>query len=183
MNTHMLALLVLVLWASAALGQDSPEPIVEPVAHTGDPAPGIPDATFGGLGLTQIDAEGNLLFLGWLTGPEIDATNDVALFYGPPGNVQKLLWESEPAPDMPEGVVIAELLYASASLSETGWITITPGVAGPGIEPGVNGRVLLVGLPGNLQSVLQAGDQAPGCEPGVTIAEKGYILDSTCLYL
>jgi len=99
-----------------------------------------------------------------MTGPGIDSSNDLALFFGPPGDVQIVMRESEPAPGMPEGVVLAELLYASVGLSETGWITITPDVAGPGIEEDVNDRVLYVGPPGDLRKVIQAGDEPPGCE-------------------
>ena len=176
MNTRVLALFVApvaAVWASAAVGQDLPGAIIEPVAHSGDPAPGIPGFTLYSVVLSRIDGAGNVMFFAFLDGPEVEEGNGRAIFYGQPGNVQKLFWESEQAPDMPEGVVIADLLTAGENFSETGWIAFTPGLAGPGIEPGVNDRALFVGPPGDFQKVLQGGDQAPGCDPGVYI-DVGY---------
>ena len=173
MRIRVLTLFVSALWASAAAGQDSPGAIIEPVAHSGDPAPGIPGFTLYSVVLSEIDGAGNVMFFAFLDGPEVEEGNGRAIFYGQPGNVQKLFWESEQTPDMPEGVVIADLLTAGENFSETGWIAFTPGLAGPGIEPGVNDRALFVGPPGDFQKVLQGGDQAPGCEPGVYI-DVGY---------
>ena len=58
MNTRVLALLVPALWASAAPGQDSPQAIIEPVAHQGDPAPGIPGFTLLSVVKPVIDGSG-----------------------------------------------------------------------------------------------------------------------------
>lgn len=147
-----------------------PPPLYEAVAVTGDPAPGIPGATITYVSKPQIDAAGRVLFAAELSGPGIDVGNDMGVFYGAPGNVQKLIQEGDTAPDMPEGVFIASLHYSCPSMSETGWIAVTPDISGVGIVPGVNDRVLLVGPPGNLRKVLQAGDPAPGCAPGELIS-------------
>ena len=174
MKTRVLALLVTALWASIAPGQDSPEPIIEPVAHSGDPAPGIPGATLAYMSGAGIDGDGNLMFPAFLDGPQIDETNYMAIFYGPPGDVQKIIWQGEQAPDMPAGVVIGSFL-GGATIAEDHeedqdhFIAFSPELSGPGIEPGVNDKALLVGPPGDFRKVLQGGDQAPGCDPGVYI--------------
>ncbi len=191
MKTRVLASFVAALWAGGALGQVSPPAVIELVAHEGDPAPGMPGVTLLSVIHPVMDAAGNVLFRGTLGGPGIDTSNDTALFYGPPGAVQPLIWKGEPAPDMPEGFVIAELPITAENVSEgadaePAWIAFTAGVAGPGIVPGVNSRVLFVGPPGDFRKVLQAGDQAPNCEPGVTIAEApfgGRLSDNGTLYV
>ena len=153
---------------------------VEHVAHEGEQAFGLPEGfTFYYLGPVQIDCQGNMLFVGGLSGPDVTPDNDWAIFYGQPGNITKLISESGPAPCMPEGVVVSSLYYAGEHLSETapgsilddspGWIALTVNISGPGITPYVNDRVFYVGPPDDLQPVLQGGDQAPGCEPGVYI--------------
>jgi hypothetical protein len=166
-------------------GQGSPPAVIELVAFVGDPAPGIPGATFAVLGTPQIEAEGNVLFRASLVGPGITSANHVAVFYGPPGNLEKVLWAGEQAPDMPEGVVLWNLVYSSEYLSETGWIATAPPLAGPGIVPGVNDRVLLCGPPGDLRKVFQGGDPAPGFEEGVYIngaeAFVGFLSDNATL--
>ncbi len=170
MNTRVLASFVAALWAGGALGQVSPPAVIEPVAHEGDPAPGIPGFTLYSVGTAQVDGAGNVLFPAFLDGPEVEVGNARAIFYGPPGNVQKLFWESEQAPDMPAGVIISDILTAGQSISEVdGWISLTLTMSGPGIETDVNDRAFFVGPPGDFRKVLQGGDQAPGCEPGVYI--------------
>ena len=164
-------LTVLFLGALALPGraQVVPEAIIEPVAQSGDPAPGIPDAILAWVGGTRIDAAGNVMFFAFLDGPGIDDSNYMAIFYGTPGDMQPLVWMSQPAPNMPEGFIISSMLSGGAMLSEGGWIALTTDQAGPGIVEDVNDRAVFVGPPGDLRMVLQGGDQAPGCEPGVYI--------------
>jgi len=165
-------------------GQGSPPAVIELVAFAGDPAPGIPGATFSSLCAPQIDAAGNVLVLAFLQGPDITGANNMAVFYGPPGGLEKVLWEGEQAPDMPAGVVMSDLNY-TVFLSETGWIAATLRVAGPGIVAGVNDWVSLCGPPGDFRKVIQAGDRAPGFEEGVYIngayGLDGYLSDNGTL--
>ncbi len=152
--------------AGGVAAQNSPPAIIEEVAFVGDPAPGIPEFVFSYLTLASIDGEGNVIFMAWLDGPDVHPGNDTAIFYGQPGNLQKLIWSSEQAPEMAPGVVISDLIWAGEHLSEAGWVSFAAFISGPGIEPGFNDRVLYVGPPDDLQKVMQAGDQAIGCEPG-----------------
>jgi hypothetical protein len=159
---------VLAAWGtSCAL----PEIVITPVAHQGDPAPGIPlPGTFLGSILTpQIDAAGNVLLMVFLGGPEIDESNNIAVFYGPPGDLEKIVWESDPAPDMRGAIVISSLLGTVPKVSENGWITFSAELSGAGIIEDVNDWALFAGPPGDIRKVLQGGDQAPGLDPGITI--------------
>ena len=149
--------------------QGTPGVIIERIACPGDPAPGIPGFTLGSVVAPRIDGAGNVIFFDYLTGPFVQAGNARAVFYGQPGDLHKLLWESDPAPDMPPGVVISDLSYNGAMFSEDGLVAVTANLSGPGIIEGFNDRVFYVGQPGDLHKVLQGGDQAPGCEPGVYI--------------
>ena len=170
MNTRVLVLFVTALWASAAAGQvGMPEVVITPVAHVGDPAPGILGATFDYFLAPQIDAAGNVLFLADLAGAGIDSSNYVSIYYGLPGAVELIAWRSDPAPDMGGEVVMESLVFADPRLSENGWIAFTADLAGPGIVEGVNDQATFVGPPGDIRKVLQGGDQAPGLAPGTYI--------------
>ena len=72
-------------------------------------------------------------------------------------------------PDMPAGVVIESLLCRPECLCESGTIVFPAQLSGPGIVPPLNDQALFVGTPACFTKVLQGGDQAPGCEPGVLI--------------
>ena len=167
---HVLARLLLLLLVAATVplgaAQDSPPAITEEVAFVGDPAPGIPEFVFSYLTQPRIDGEGNVIFMAYVYGPGVHSGNDTAIFYGQPGNLQKLIWAGEQAPEMAPGVVISDLMWSGEHLSESGWVSFAAFVSGPGIEPDFNDRVLYVGPPDDLQKVIQAGDQAIGCEPG-----------------
>lgn len=144
----------------------APRTVVTPILHTGDPAPGIADATMVWMGPPQIDAAGNVLIIGFYR-REGDPFSRTDVWYGGAGSVQVIACEGLQAPDMPAGVVFD--LLPVGRLSENGWIGLTALVAGPGIVPGVNDLANFVGPPGDIRKVLQGGDPAPGLEPGTVI--------------
>ena len=145
-----------------------PEVPILKVAHEGDAVPGVLGATFTGFAPPQIDAAGNVLLRAWMEGPGIDSNNDAAIWLGQPGAIAIVAREGDPAPDMPAGVVYADVgLYAV--VSETGWIAFTAYVSGPGITEGENDGVIFCGPPGDIRKALQAGDPAPGFWDGVEV--------------
>ena len=150
---------------------EPPAILITPVAFEGDPAPDIelPGTFLGVILPPQIDAAGNVYFRSFLGGPNLDESNNIALFHGPPNNPQKLIWESDPAPDMPPGTIITSLLGTDFRVSEEGVVSFVASVAGPGITQHVNDRIIYWGPPDDLQVVLQTGDQAPGLPAGVTL--------------
>ncbi len=168
---RLVAFAVIGAAVGVAYGQiGMPEVVVTPVAHQGDPGLGIAGATMQYLGTPQIDAAGNVLFMVFMDGPGIDESNDKALLFGQPGQLQVVIQEGQPAPDLGGDVTISSLLTAGVCVSETGWIGYSPRLTGPGIVEGVNDRAAFVGPPGDIRKVLQAGDPAPGLEPGVILA-------------
>jgi hypothetical protein len=164
-------LLAAAVLVTAALGQSAPPPVLQLGLHSGEQAPGLPEGfTLFWISAPGIGPQGNLLVVAILDGPEVHSGNGAALFYGPPGGMTKFLWESEQCPGMPAGVVVGPaLINGSLNVTKSGWFVLGPWLDGPGIVPGVNDHVLLVGPPGDMVKVMQAGDQAPGCESGVYI--------------
>jgi hypothetical protein len=159
------------------------KPRIECVAHELDPAPGLPGLWYyllssgGGM-----DAAGNCFFCAYLDGPGVTGANDLALFYGSPGDVSLVVWESQQAADMPAGVVIASLFYSAESLSQDGQIAFSAVVSGPGITAGVNDGVLYVGTPTEFHKLRQSGDPAPTARgPRCTIRRVWVTQLPTCL--
>jgi hypothetical protein len=143
-----------------------PAPTFEPVAMVGDPAPGLPAGfVYSYLSVPQIDAAGNVFFKAFVDGPGVSDANNMAIFYGPPGAVSKLVWESDPAFDLP-GAVVSYIPAATPSVAENGLIVLTLEVSGDGITPYYNDRVIYVGTPGSFVRIVQAADQAIECPPG-----------------
>jgi hypothetical protein len=167
----MIVLVVLALLSLPARGQAVPPALIEPVVRIGDPAPGMPGFTVSSLYTPQIDGAGNVYFMAVLEGAGLRGGYGVAVLYGSPGGLQLLMRDGDPAPDMPPGVVIEYPVGFSLSVAENGWIALKALVAGAGIVPDFNDEVLYVGPPDDLRKVLQAGDPAPGCEPGASIEQ------------
>ena len=150
-----------------AAGDDPRAPRVQitPILHTGDPAPGIPDSEMVWMARPQIDGVGNVLISGFY---QIDgeAFARGGIWYGAPGQLDVIMFEGMPAPDLPPGVTIE--YRESERLSENGWISFTGELAGPGIVADHNDNAIFAGPPGDIRKVLQTGDQAFGLEPGTT---------------
>lgn len=161
------ALIWAVLISVAGAGEPAPRTVITPVLHTGDPAPGIPDATMIWMGAPQIDGAGNVLIWGFFT-YDGDSVAHTGVWYGGPASLQAIAYEGMQAPDLPEGVVY-DSVSGGSRLSENGWIGIPAFLRDPGITRGVNDLANFVGPPGDIRMVLQGGDQAPGLEPGTVI--------------
>src|SRR4030042_1810729 len=52
------------------------------VAHQGEPVPWLPGVVFEGFAPPQIDAAGNVLLRALMSGPGIDDSNNVAIWFG-----------------------------------------------------------------------------------------------------
>jgi len=159
-------LLVLKGW-----GEDCSPPAVSitPVAHVGDPVPGLDDISYAYLIGPLIDDAGNVLFRTFLAGDSIDSTNYVAYLYGPPSGLEVIAWMGQPAPDMGGQVLLKSLDGFKPYISETGWITFMSELSGEGIIEDYNDMAAFAGPPDDLRVVLQGGDQAPGLDEGIII--------------
>ena len=154
-----------------------PEVVIAPVAHEGDPVPGMLGVTYSYIwDRPRIDGAGNVLFQAYIDGPGISGGNDLALFYGPPGGIEVLIREGDPAPGFESGVIVLSLYYGWPALSESGWAAFNAKLSGPGIAAGVNDRAMFAGPPGDIQKVYQLADPVPGFEPGamdILVLPKG----------
>lgn len=145
----------------------APRTLAWPVLYTGDPVPGIPNATITELFTPQIDGAGRVFVYARFR-PIGQSVVRRGLWFGEPGALALIAYEGMQAHGMPPGVTY-EYIYAGASVSENGWIALTARLAGPGIVGGVNDIALFAGPPGDIRKVLQGGDAPPDVEPGTFI--------------
>jgi hypothetical protein len=129
------------------------------IARTGSPAPGT-IANYSNLldfgGATYLDPAGSVLVDGTLVGPGVSASNDRALWFGAPGNVQLLAREGGAAPSFgataifgsPNGNVV-DVAGGQAAFA----VQIVNGTSPGGI---------LLGTPGSLTPAVETGSVAPG---------------------
>ncbi len=154
----------------AAGDPQSPEVVITPVMHEGDSAPGIPGAEIVFVFTPHIDGAGNVLIAGLFVGSGTPPS-DLGLWYGQPGALELVVVEGTQAPDLPPGVVYE--LIDRPRLAENGWIGFRSELSGPGIITDVNDFTAFAGPSGDIRKVMQAGDQAPGAEPGTVILNHG----------
>ncbi len=164
---------VVAIAGQCALGEGINRTIVTPILHTGDPAPGIDGATVIWVGKPQIDAGGAVSFEAFIAGDGVDGSNNLVLYYGPPGGLAVVAREGDQVPGLPPGVIYDdwEVTY---SMGEDGTLSIGAILLGPGVIPNVNDKALIVGPAGDLQLIIRAGDQAPGMAAGVVIRADGH---------
>lgn len=134
-------------------------------ARAGSPAPGTSGAVFeyfGGEPVLVTRRGGNVGFVGGLVDGVGGVTNDnnMGVWAGPPGSLELVLREGDPAPGIP-GAIVGDLqspwLGADGSVAISGALEI-----GPGGVVGATSRVVWVGMPGALQPAARTGDPAPG---------------------
>lgn len=138
------------------------------VARLGEPAPGIPGATFdffnsGSLGIAD---DGTVTFTARVVGPGITAANDTGLWYGQPGAVELVECVGEVAPGT-GGLVFLEL--GSGTLSSGGELDYTAALVDPvsGVQSGSrwrysseNGKRLVVLTDGTVQPIFPGPPEA-----------------------
>jgi hypothetical protein len=160
---------VVLTTAASAHGQYRPEVPVLKCAHEGEPVPGVPGATFDYLWPPGIDAAGNVLFSGYMTGPGITSANDEGLWFGQPGAAVLVARDGWAAPNLP-GIVYSGVASVSEAVSETGWIVFTAFISGPGVTPDVNDRAVFGGPPGDFRLVKRTGDSVPELGPNIVVS-------------
>ncbi|MCH7720516.1 MAG: hypothetical protein IH988_05930 [Planctomycetes bacterium] len=160
---NVLAIAFAVLGWNQAVRADVPGFIVERVARTGDPVPGIEGATFTWLDdQPLIDGEGNVLILAAFN----DGTKDRGgYFYGQPGELELIVEGLDQAPGFDEGVLYQNFPYAN--LAPNGTLTIKPDV-GSGDDLGDWFRAMFTGPPDGLTLTMYVDGPAPGLPEGAT---------------
>jgi hypothetical protein len=140
---------------------------VEPVAVTGEPAPGTGGLSFGWIARGDISDSGIVAFIG---APDLTTENH-AIWVGTPGNLNLAVSSGDPAPER-----IAEEFYQFGPLLVNAngdiWFGATLRYAGSITPGGVVGG-FWAGTPGSLTSVAAPGDIAPGTQ-GLTFQDFAF---------
>lgn len=84
---------------------------------------------------------------------------------------QTVALTGQQAPGAPAGVTFAELAFGH--MNNSGQVTFTSWLAGPGVSPFVNDFANWAGSPGTLQMFARNGDPAPGLPAGVVFDTSG----------
>jgi len=138
------------------------------VLRSGTPAPGTPPGVdFFTIGEPAVNSAGQMAFRGNLIGPGITAVNKDGIWSNAAGSWQLVARTADPAPQMPAGVVFAEL--GRVFQNSVGGVAYRGTVAGPGTNES-NDRGVWAHQGGSARLVAQAGQQAPGADPGVVFA-------------
>lgn len=134
----------------------------QPVALSGQSAPGAPGRFFSFFYPPAIGGSGRVAFAGWLTGV---TSNDEGLWSGLPGAIQLVAREGSAAP-------------GTAAVFSSGWLF--PRVNSSGLVAfsaalgaganSSNNTGIWVGLPGALSLAARAGNAAPGTPAGVVFS-------------
>jgi hypothetical protein len=134
------------------------------VAAVGNQAPGMPSgAHFSrfGAGSTQpslINASGQMVFSGYVSGGGVTGANYQGIWLGKPGSVQLVERSGNAAP----GTGLNFSSFSTPTLNSTGMVAFAGTVTG---QTNIYG--LWSGAPGNIQLVAREGDQAPGAASGI----------------
>ncbi|MCH7703451.1 MAG: hypothetical protein IID37_17380, partial [Planctomycetes bacterium] len=160
---NVLALVLGMLGWNQAVRAEVPGFIVERVARTGEPVPGIEGATFTWLDdQPLIDGEGNVLFLAAFN----DGTKDRGgYFYGQPGELELVIEYHDQAPGLEEGVLFQVAQFIN--LAPDGTITFRADV-GSGDSPSDWFRALFTGPPDGLTLTMYEDGPAHGLPKGAT---------------
>jgi hypothetical protein len=140
------------------------------IGATGTPVAGVPGAA-----MTQVyEAVGNLLgqwaFSAWLAGPGvIENQNDFAsFFWDPVAGLSMGLRRGDPAPQMPQGVVLSSV---ASYLGDAGRLAYVVSLAGPGVNDANDTALYATNASGAVVLLATEGGPAPGTEPGTVFSD------------
>jgi hypothetical protein len=123
----------------------------------------------------QLDADGRVLFQATLRGSDVNSSNDVGIWLEDAGSIELVARLGNQAPDLPSGVLFAELTSYSTFLygyRQSGYMTLLASLTGPGIDSS-NDQGFWAGKADNLHLVAREGESLPGLSPTVTINSVG----------
>ncbi len=148
---------------------------IRKVLQGGDPAPGLEPGTIidvtdsFGL-LASLSDNATIRTQAYLSGPDVNETNDRVVYVGPRDNLQPIWREGMEAPGTEQGVTFAwaDLMVCN----DAAHIAFRGGLTGDSIDDS-NDVGRWSGGAGNLSLVTRAGDQAPGFPEDITLAVAG----------
>ncbi len=136
------------------------------VARKGDAAVGMPDGVIYSslVPPIRLNRSGQSAFLGNLSGPGVDPSNDEGIWIGGPGSLSLFLRKGDRAPGTPPGVFFSEL--PRPKFDDDGIVTIQAVLAGATIDA-TNDEGFWSGDGDSLTLLVWEGQSAPGTPPGV----------------
>jgi hypothetical protein len=171
------------LWPGGSMRTNSPRVVyalpalVTLAAHapaalvTGDPAPGTaPGVVFSTFDRPSLGSQGQVAVLATLSGPNVDATNNDALYAGVASAPVLVTREGSPVPGLGASVLSAGT--TAPTMNAPGSIAFTGSLKGPLVNQS-NNAAIFAGPPGATTVVIRKGDPGPDTAPGVTILSWG----------
>jgi hypothetical protein len=137
------------------------------VAREGSSAAGLPATVLHGDFTGALIADnGQVAFVGGLTGAGITASNNEALWAGPVGSLAIVVQRGSGAPGVAAPGVYSDLDAASLAVAANGQIAFRATLTGAGISTATD-RAIWTGQAGTLILAAREGDAAPGTGAGV----------------
>ncbi len=144
------------------------------VAVSGTQALGMPPgAKFSDIDTLAFSGTGRTAFRAKLTGGGLNDTNNLAIFLEGDNGPQPVAQTGSHAPDTAAGVVFSNFNDYPV-INDASQMAFTASLAGPGVDPSVNGNGLWSNAGGPLALVVRAGDHAPGTPADVNFAAFQY---------
>jgi hypothetical protein len=141
------------------------------VARTGDPAPDTdPGVVYSGLTDPALDGSGRTAFMGTVTGPGVDGTNDTGIWSERSNSLRLVSRTGDAAPGTDPGVVFSDPFNPTFDSSLTP--AFKGSLFGPGIDETNNTGIWGEIYPTIVQRI-QEGGAAAGTEPGVIYSNLG----------
>jgi len=145
------------------------------IALSGDPAPGTASGvTFSEINSAKLNNAGRVVLSADLIGPGIDSTNDKGIWSDRSGSLELVVSKGTAAP----GTSVDFSLFSVPYLSDTGKMTFSAQVSGPGVDFS-NDDGIWTDAFGSLQLVARDRDPAPGTESGVLFEDSSGGLQTT----
>ncbi len=147
-----------------ALWLDAPGSVTL-VVREGDVAPDTPPGTsIRVINDMSMDLSGRIATQFTLTGPGVTDANDAGIWIGPPGGLELVLRESDPAPGFDPDVTVAS--FYSVEINEIGDMMTKGSVAGPGFVQGYSDSAMWSDRSGVISKITRSGAHAPGTPIG-----------------
>jgi hypothetical protein len=130
------------------------------LARVGNAAPSTPaGVTFSVINSSpRLNAAGQTLFQGILSGSGVTASNDSGIWKGVPGAVAKVYREGDPAPGAGAGTLFGEAFNGGESINDRGEVVFVNELTGPNVTTANDRSIWFVDAAGNFTLVAREGD-------------------------
>lgn len=147
------------------------------VCRAGDAAPGMPalavfSSLFTSLETPVVSRAGATFFYGLADGAGLNWTNDTGIWSDRDGVLEPVFIAGSQAPGYPEGALFGPIQgdLTPMVVSDSGAVTISTMLRGPGVNPGVDNRAVYRDDGGNVTIIAAAGSPVAGLPEGVVLS-------------